>query len=297
MPAVRMVVNPVAGRRNAQRELTRVVRRLRETGLAVEVERTRGPGDAAAWSAGLDDATTQAVVVVGGDGTIREVIDGLAGRAVPIAILPTGTENLVAKQFGFRFDAESLCRRIRTGVPTCVDVGELNGRLFLVVAGAGFDAEVVERLRASRTGHITHLSYFWPIWRTFWEHRFEPIRVLADGETIFDGPALVFVGNLPRYAIGLPIYPDARYDDGLLDVVIYPCRGRGRLLLHAVNTIFKRHYRRGGAIHHRCRKLQLTSTHRIPIEADGDCAGELPVDITVHPAGATFLLAPQDPVG
>ena len=171
-----MVVNPVAGRRNAQRELTRVIRRLRATGLSVEVEPTCEPGDATAWAAGLDEATTQAVVVVGGDGTIREVIEGLQGRPTPIAILPTGTENLVAKQFGFRFDAETLLRRIRTGEPRPVDVGEINGRRFLVVAGAGFDAEVVARLRARRTGHITHLSYFQPIWRTFREHRFPPIR-------------------------------------------------------------------------------------------------------------------------
>ena len=132
-----MVVNPVAGRRNAQRELTRVIRRLRATGLSVEVEPTREPGDATAWAAGLDEATTQAVVVVGGDGTIREVIEGLQGRPTPIAILPTGTENLVAKQFGFRFDAETLSRRIRTGEPRPVDVGVINGRRFLVVAGAG----------------------------------------------------------------------------------------------------------------------------------------------------------------
>jgi diacylglycerol kinase family enzyme len=172
-----------------------------------------------------------------------------------------------------------------------VDVGMINGRHFLVVAGAGFDAEVVERLRDCRAGHITHLGYFWPIWRTFWEHRFPVITAEADGETIFEGQALVLVGNLPRYAVGLPIFPDARYDDGLLDVVIYPCAGRGRLVGHAINTILKRHYHRGGTLHHRCRTLRLRSPRRVPIEADGDHAGELPADISVQPGYAMFLLA------
>ncbi len=283
-----MVVNPIAGRHGPRDTLSAVVRRIRELGLAVEVERTRQPGDAYDWAAGLDPST-QAAVVVGGDGTVREVIDGLAGNPVPLALLPTGTENLIAKAYGFRFDAEALCRRIRSGTARRVDVGVLNGRHFLAVVGVGFDAEVVERLRAARTGHITHLSYFWPLWRTFWEHRFPPLRVVADGETIFDGPGLAFAANLPQYAIGLPICPNARGDDGLLDLCVFPCASQGRLLVHSVRTVLKRHLTRGGVIHHKCRSVRITSPRHVPVEADGDTGGELPADITVHPGHATVL--------
>ena len=287
------MVNPVSGRRNAGAVLARSVRELRAAGFVVEVEYTRGPGHAAEWAAGLD-AETQVVVGVGGDGTIRELVDGMAGRSIPLAILPTGTENLVAKQFGFRFDARSLCERIRRGRPAPVDLGVANGRHFLVIAGVGFDAEVVSRLRAVRAGHITHASYFWPIWRTFWEHRFPSIRVEADDVTVHDGPGLVFVGNLPRYAIGLRICRDARWDDGELDLCIYPCRSRSRLAIHSVNTILARHPNRGGVIYRRCRTASITSREPIPLELDGDAAGMIPVDISVRPAHVRFLFT-DDP--
>ena len=84
------------------------------------------------------------------------------------------------------------------------------------------DLDEIEAIILSH-GHIDHFDYFWPIWRTFWEYKFRPMCVEVDGEEIFDGPGLVFVGNISRYAIGLQILHYADFGDGLLDVCVYKC--------------------------------------------------------------------------
>ena len=287
------VVNPVSGRRNLASVLRDVAGRLRAAGWAVTVRLTRAAGDAERL-AGDAPTDTRAILVVGGDGTVREVVDGLlqAKRKIPVAILPTGTENLVARELGTPRNPRGVAERLCAGRPVPCDVGVLNGRHFLINSGVGFDAQVVRRLVAGRRGHITHWDYFWPIWRTFWGHRFPRLRVSADGREVFDGPGLVFVGVMARYSVGLPICRWARRDDGLLDLCIYPCRTRTRLVKHAFHTVWGDHDRVGGVIYRKCRRIHLDGDPSVPLQADGDAAGGLPADYRVLPSAVTLLEPP-----
>ena len=148
---------------------------------------------------------------------------GLEGTDKPMLIMPCGTENLLASELGFDEKAETLIKVFEEGYIRPLDLGKADGRCFTSIAGFGFDGDVVKRVNELRHGHIHHLDYFYPIWRTFWDYKFPPIKVVCDGEEIFDGQGLVFVGNISRYAIGLQILHYADYGDGLLDVCIYKC--------------------------------------------------------------------------
>lgn len=269
---VRIIVNPVSGRGSRRAALGRLVSRLKNAGCVVETLLTTTADDARRMARDCPPET-RAVVVAGGDGTVREAAAGLIGRDTPLAILPGGTENLVACYFGCDGDPDRTAEAVLSDRRAALDVACANGRAFLVVAGFGFDAEVVERVHAGRCGHISHASYYLPLFRTFASHRYSTMRVEADGALLCDEPALVFLGNLPRYALGLRVARDARCDDGLLDVCIFRCRNRRTLIAHAWRTAWQRHVGSGGVIYRRAKRVVVTASRPTPYELDGDIAG------------------------
>ena len=224
------------------------------------------------------------VVAVGGDGTIREVAHGLEGSDTPLLIIPHGTENLLANELGFDAKVKTIIRTFEAGYIRPLDLGRANGKCFTSIAGFGFDGEVVRRMSEQRAGHINHFDYFWPIWRTFWEYKFKPMRVEVDGEQIFDGPGLVFVGNISRYAVGLQILHFADFGDGLLDVCVYKCASQVHLAKHSLMTILKHHANRRNVIYRQGKNIAVSSnTASIRTEIDGDPGPALPVEIDVIP--------------
>ncbi len=242
---------------------------------------------------GLPDAAV--VVAVGGDGTVREVAEGLLGRAIPLAILPAGTENLVAKQFQIDASPNRLVGTLLNPDIREIDVGLVGQRVFLVVVGVGFDAEVVRRLSRRRRGHITHLDYFLPTLQSFWSHPFPSLSVHADGQVVFEGEGLVFIGNMPRYGVGLSILKNAVVDDGLLDICIFRCRSRLKLLSHAFRTACGRHLSSSDVLYSRAREIRVSSDVPVPFEVDGDDGGDLPADICLSSQKLLILVPPAAP--
>lgn len=288
------ILNPVSGRRNMI-PVVRKVGRLVERGHGrLEIAETAGAGHATELASQVAP-DVDAVLVVGGDGTVCEVANGLAGREVPILILRTGTENLLARELMMPTIPGHIARTLLDGKPFPYDVGVINDRRFLIVAGVGFDAECVLRMSCVRTGHITHWDYFWPIWRTFWAHRFPRLRVEVDGACVFEDRGLVLVGVIGRYSAGLHVLARARYDDGLLDVCILPCASRTRLATHACRVFCHRHIGHGGTIYRQCRRIRITSEDKVPTEVDGEVGSLLPADCSILPGAASFLRlnAPQ----
>jgi len=222
------------------------------------------------------------VVGIGGDGTIREVAHGLEGSNKPLLIIPHGTENLLANELGFDERLKTIIRTFEAGYVRPLDLGNANGRCFTSIAGFGFDGAVVKRVSEQRAGHIDHFDYFSPIWRTFWEYKFEIMKVEVDGEEIFNGPGLVFVGNISRYAVGLQILHYADFSDGLLDVCIYKCASQLHLAKHSIMTILKHHANRRDVIYRQGQNITVSSNcPRIRTEIDGDPGPDLPVRINV----------------
>jgi diacylglycerol kinase (ATP) len=286
------VINPISGANRPVGRLQDLFGRLRADGLRVDTWVTRGPGDARLW-ARRAASQADALLVVGGDGTVSEAADGLAGTPTPMLIWPTGTENLAAKALGYRPDAAQVLATLRADRRSAIDLGFANGRSFMVVAGVGFDAEVVHRLIRIRTGHISHLTYTDPLWRTFWEHRWPELDITADtpeGPLHWQGQGMAFVGNMSRYALNLGVVRDAVATDGLLDLCVMPCRGRLQLIGHALRTLRGRHVEHPSVLYARVTGVRLRSPRPVPVEIDGDCAGHLPLDITVRPAAIRVLI-------
>jgi YegS/Rv2252/BmrU family lipid kinase len=286
------IVNPKSGATSSKLTGRRFEQYLVKKGFEVRVSLTTSLENACelATDAAIDYDCAM-VAVVGGDGTVREVAHGLEGSDKPLLIVPHGTENLLANELGFDEKLKTIIRTFEAEYIRPLDLGSANGKCFTSIAGFGFDGEVVKRVSEQRKGHIDHFDYFWPIWRTFWNYKFDPMKVEVDGEEIFDGPGLVFVGNISRYAVGLQVLHYANFGDGLLDVCIYKCASQLHLVKHSVMTILKQHADTNDVIYRQGKNILVSSeTDSVMTEIDGDPGPALPVEIKVIPQAVNCIV-------
>jgi diacylglycerol kinase family enzyme len=170
-----------------------------------------------------------------------------------------------------------------------------NERLFLLMLGCGFDAEVVGRLHAYRTGPISRWSYARPILESMRAYKYPKLSVTcydAAGQALAEpqDARWAFVFNFPFYALGLEICNDADPRDGTLDVITFPGRTVWQGLFHLVAVLLGRHRRQRGVEVLRAARLRIAAEHPVPIQLDGDPAGHLPVDVRVLPNHWTAVI-------
>jgi diacylglycerol kinase (ATP) len=286
------IVNPKSGASSSKLTSRRFQQYLSASGYDVRLNLTTSLEHACelANDAAVDYHCAM-VVVVGGDGTVREVAHGLEGSDKTLLIVPSGTENLLANEFGFDEKLSTIIETFQTGHIRPLDLGSANGKCFTSVAGFGFDGKVVQCVSRRRQGHLDYFDYFWPIWRTFWNYKFEPLNVIVDGQEIFDGRGLVFVGNISRYAMGLQILHNADFSDGLLDICVYKCASQLHLIKHSLMTVLKQHTFGADLIYRQGKKISISSDYlAMPTEIDGDPGPPLPIQIEVIPHAVNCLV-------
>ncbi len=221
------------------------------------------------------------LVAVGGDGTVSALVN--ENPKVPLMVLPAGTENLFARHFGMTDEPEQAAQTIAEGKTADLDLGSTNNRLFTLMAGIGFDADVVTRHHLARVGStgvagLTHrLAYVIPVLLSSLHYRFPLLSIeIANqgGREVLHG-STAFVFNLPRYALGLPVAPDAIGNDGWLDLVVFEHAGPLRML-HYLWLIFRgKHLDRKDVWHRRVKAATIRCPRTVPIQLDGDPGGKL----------------------
>ena len=224
----------------------------------------------------------RAVVAAGGDGTVSLLANSLPPQT-PLAILPLGTENLLAKYLGLTADPDLIANMIAGGRTVRLDSGRANGRLFLVMASCGFDAEVVHRVHSQRKGHIRHWSYVLPTFRAISQYRYPKLRIRSSDTAQPLEAKWAFIFNVPRYAMNLPIVWDADPSDGLLDLCTFRGGNLLRGLFYLIAICLRQH--RGWEYSHfrRFDKIRIEADERVPYQLDGDPGGVLPLEIEVIP--------------
>jgi diacylglycerol kinase (ATP) len=232
-----------------------------------------------------------AVVAAGGDGTVAAVVNDLRA-ALPVAVLPLGRENLFARWLGVPRDPEALARSVARGRVRRIDLGRANGRLFVLMAGVGFDAEVVGRMarwrtRDGRLRRVTRASYARPILAALGRYTFPRLDLQAPEAYASGVQALV--ANVPVYAAGLRVAPRARADDGILDWVMLTRPGRAPLVRYVVAAWRDRLAGRPDVLTGRADRVRIVSSTPVPVQLDGDPAGLTPVEITVQPAALVVI--------
>lgn len=284
-----VIVNPAAGRGRTRRLLPELTRVFDAVADDVVVEVSGAPGEPArlagkATSAGRD------VVACGGDGVVSEVAGVATEAGKRLAIVPTGAGNDFARTLGY--DTKQPLHAIdvlTNGVDRVVDLGQVNGRFYTCVTASGFDAE------ANRWANtVTRLSgttlYVAAVLRTLAVYRPHPFTVTVDDQSVDVNAWLVAVGNGPAYAGGMHITPNARLDDGLLDVTIVgPLRRFA--FLRAFPSVFKgTHVTHPAVTTYRGKNVTISSRDpSVPMDvyADGERVGPLPAAMHAAPAALT----------
>lgn len=275
---VGIAANAGSGRGVGRRAVARLATALEGFGIRPRVAWT--PGEREALVADAEQGTAcRCLVAAGGDGTVSALLNDRP--RVPIAVLPTGTENLFARHFRFDRRPARLAAAIADGRVTPLDLGVAGRRRFSLMAGVGFDADVVTRHHAgriARTGRVrpTHrAAYVEPVLRSSFSYRFPELTVRVDDpgaeETIVG--TTVFVFNLPRYALGLPFAPTALGDDGRLDLVVFRKPGPFRALHYLWLVLRGVHLRRDDVQHRRVRGATIVAPEAVPFQLDGDPGG------------------------
>ncbi len=290
-----MIVNPKSGSNLRVDRIKDLKEHLESIGDIVDIHLTRSLNHASELTKAAVEGNYDTVMIAGGDGSVRVVLEAAAGSRVPVLIIPSGTENLLACELGLDGTLANSIAAVDHGVVREIDLGKVNGKHFMAVIGVGFDAQVVKYVHQKRNGHITPMNYLWPLARTFWSYKFHPIKVVADGRQICDDPALVFVSNIERYAIGLGIAPGADCSDGYLDITIFKCKSRCRLLWQSCLTSLRMDHKSSQVIRLKCQNVEISCNHSVPVQLDGDDGPELPLNISVDPAYAHILTPPPPP--
>jgi diacylglycerol kinase family enzyme len=284
---VPILANPRAGSGKSRRIVDGLVNALRARNLTPAVCWRREELDDVLACSGREEI--RCVVAAGGDGTLLEVVNRAAG--VPATILPLGNENLVARYLGLTRSGAELAEVIAAGSVTQFDLARANGRLFCLMASVGLDADVVHRVHRRRRGHINRLSYVIPLMQAIQNYQFPTVEVTIEdtGERLQGGT--VFLFNLPRYALGLPIAADGSAEDGLLDLCVFERPGVLELLRYLAAVVTRRHGKLPDFYHRKVRRVRLESMEPAPIQTDGDPAGSLPAVIEVIPSALPLVVA------
>lgn len=317
---VLVLVNPRAGRPASGELPAALVERLASRGFAAEIvtDLARACDEADRLH---DAGDLRAIVAAGGDGTIAEIVNRTE-PGVPITTLPLGTENLLARYFHIPRDADVVAELIERGRTAKLDVGsaktDSGERLFLLMASAGLDAEIVRRLHSARRGNISHGSYIWPILAAAATYRYPTVRVatldsperadIAAAATTADAhdqvgherfARWVVAFNLPCYAGMLRFLSDGADGesppgyDGQLDICRFDGGGFWHTLYYYVSLLAGRAERIGTRHVERLCRFRLEAVDAaepIPLQIDGDAAGYLPVEMDVRQGRLTLIV-------
>lgn len=233
------------------------------------------------------------VVVVGGDGTINEVANLLVGRSTPLAVIPLGTGNTFATNFGIPIGVEEACQIALNGDVISIDVGELNGRSFVCVAGIGFDAHVLHQLQPVFKRRFGKWAYAAASIGHLMRYRHSEMCVKMDEDKLNRVRAwLIVVSNVPTYALNFKFTPHAIPDDGLLDVCVFLARSKFDRLMQAALSLFGYHVRLSSTIHSRTKEIELQSEPPVLAHVDGEPICMTPVKINILPR-ALNVVVPQ----
>jgi YegS/Rv2252/BmrU family lipid kinase len=289
--AIAVVLNPVAGGGKALAALPLVETALRALGRPYHIHKTTAAGDGRTATARLAKEGASLVLAVGGDGTFHEVANGLydSGARVPFGIVPAGNGIDFARTTGASKKIEEAVRTACTATPRAIDAGLATfddgaTRLFLNVAGMGFDALVAEKAVRWKFLPGANLPYLAGALQSLFGFKNIPVAVEVDGRAIATPAVFVQIANAKFMGGGYKIAPMADIEDAFLDLALVGDLSKPDLLMNIPKVYSGKHVSHPKFQHVRAKSVRVAASRPARVQLDGELLGEGPVTFTVLPA-------------
>ena len=282
-----VILNPTAG---SPEHIRSWQERVESLAGDCPVRVTSHPGEAEELAQRAIDEGFTRIVAAGGDGTVNQVANGLADRKAALGVLPMGSVNVFAMELGLPLHNLRRCWDIieETNIRQ-IDLPIANGRYFVQLAGVGLDAQVVKETSLAFKRSFGPLSYL--ISAAQIAARQPPKLFIESEETSVEEGSFVLVGNGRLYGGPFPFFKHAIIDDGLFDVVVFKRLGYLEIVKYLQDVVFSSDIKVPEIEYFQTRRLRITSEQNVPLELDGELAGNCPVDFRIR-GKALRVLAP-----
>lgn len=291
-PRAMVIVNPHAGLGLWPGAMP-AADRLAGAGWQLDVVQTEAEGHATELAATAVERGYAAVVGCGGDGTLSEIVQALAGTPVALGIIPTGTANVLAREFGIPLDPVRAAEVLLTGAVQPIDVGRAGARAFIMMASVGLDADVVQAVQHAprrRPRLLKAPLMIAAFVRALFVHPGVMMTVTLDGMVVRDRMIMAVVSNIRGYGGVLEIAHEAVVDDAMLDVVLFHNVPVPARIANLVSVLRRRHRRQPGVTYHRARRIRIETAQPVPVQADGDIVDQTPMTFTADPQALRLVL-------
>jgi len=292
-----VILNPAAGHARARQLRDHVRAAFADHRQPIDLVETEGPGHATELAHAATGLGYRVVCAVGGDGTLAETATALAGTGTPMAIVPRGTANQLAANLRIPRDIDAAVRLAVHGRPVDVDVGSIEGRIFALAAGAGFDAAVMARATRELKERWGFGAYIYAMLKEAASRPRTHFRITADGRELNVDAMSVLIANVgaiyatfPPMRMPMTPHPESAWRDGLLELVILEPASVPRFAGLLVRLAF-RGFGGEGLLHLQAKEIRVDAEPGAPFEIDGDFVGHTPFVARVLP-GALRILVP-----
>ncbi|HXX58244.1 MAG TPA: diacylglycerol kinase family protein [Thermodesulfovibrionales bacterium] len=291
--SILLIANPAA-RRASSRSIEKAAALFRSKGYEVTISLTRQRGEAEELAKKASRDRLSLVVAAGGDGTFNEVVNGLAYTDTPMAILPMGTTNVLAKELGIPEILEGAVARAIKGSGRSVSLGKITAnhppsgsvtRYFCLMAGIGFDGEAVYRFRSSLKRYSGRAAYVLSGLKTLLSYAPEPLLFSVDGNSRRGYSAIV--GKASRYGGNFQVTPDAALTDPHFHLVIMEGKKRRDVLRYVCGIVAGGHLGFRDISYLKADAIRIEG--RAAVQVDGDYLGFTPAEITVAPQAVKLV--------
>ncbi|WP_248928671.1 diacylglycerol kinase [Paenibacillus hamazuiensis] len=282
----RLIYNPTSGREEMRKRLPEILQRLERGGLETSTHATIGEGDATLAAAEAVRRGFDIIIAAGGDGTLYEVINGMAEKdhRPPLGILPLGTTNDFARALGIPRNWEYACDLIIQQHTRVIDVGKMNHRYFINIAGGGSMTELTYEVPSKLKTMIGQLAYYMKGLEKL--PRLRPIELFirTEEQDLHEEVMLFLIANSNSVGGFEKLAPDASLNDGLFDCLILKKCNLAEFIRVVTLALRGEHLNDPNVIYLQTRSIQVTSPDYVQLNLDGEFGGTLPCVFTNLPS-------------
>jgi YegS/Rv2252/BmrU family lipid kinase len=283
-----VILNPTAG---SPEHIRSWQERIESLAGDCPVRVTANSGEAEALARRAVEAGFTRIVAAGGDGTVSQVANGLVGSNATLGVLPMGSVNVFAMELGLPLHNLQRCWDIIEDTNVrLVDLPSANGKYFVQLGGVGLDAQVVKETSLAFKRSFGPLSYL--ISATHIAARQPPKLFIESEHTAVEEGSFVLIGNGRLYGGPFPFFKHAIIDDGLFDVVVFKRLGYLEIVKYLQDVVFSSDIKAPEIEYFQTRQLRITSEQDVPLELDGELAGNCPVDFRIRKRALRVLAPP-----